>query len=259
MQITLKIKGDRRSRGSSRVRVLSRRQGRNQVDRMSQGVTSKNSRRAKLRSYNLAELIFTSLKAGRVQADTTYTRTARGKFTLKEKAARVKESRRVSTKNLLTKQAMDRINEQHASHIGRVKVDFLLSALELDPATITDWTGLHPDKMAKRGDERRNYNGDLIAPHDEGFWMISSEGKVNSKDINDHLGFLLRLLLPHRDKLLRVTSEMNGEAYFDVLWTSNYLYAGTGPIISRESLQGMSDLGAGIGFDIYQYDIDPSS
>jgi hypothetical protein len=151
---------------------------------------------------------------------------------------------------------MDGIDEQHASHIGRVKVDFLLSALDLDPKTITERTGLHPDKSAKRGDERRNYKRDLIAPHDEGFWMLSSEGKVISKDINDHIGLLLGLLLPRRETFLAVVNEMAGEAFFDVLWTSNYLYAGTGPIISREALQGMSELGASIGFDIYQDDED---
>jgi hypothetical protein len=149
---------------------------------------------------------------------------------------------------------MEGISELHASHIGRVKVEFCLSAFELEPATITDWTGIQPDKMARRGDERRNYKGDLLAPHDEGFWAISSAGKVHSKDINDHLNFLLELLLPHRETLLRVINEINGEAYFDVLWTSSYLYAGTGPIISREALQGMSNLGASIGFDIYQVD-----
>jgi hypothetical protein len=151
---------------------------------------------------------------------------------------------------------MDQINEEHASHIGRVKVDFFVSALALEPAKVTEWIGLQPDKMARCGDERRNYKGDLISPHDEGFWMISSKGRVNSKDVNEHIGFLLKVLLPHREKVLHVINEMNGETYFDVLWTSNYLYAGTGPLISRDALQGMSDLGASMGFDIYQDDVD---
>lgn len=151
---------------------------------------------------------------------------------------------------------MEGISKEHASHIGRVKVDFFLSALLLDPATITNLTGLPADRSARRGDERRNFKGDLIPPHDEGFWMISSEKEVNSKDINDHFRFLLGLLLPHREKFLKVIDEMNGEAYFDVLWTSNYLYAGTGPMIAREVLQGMSDLRASIGFDIYQEEDD---
>ena len=154
---------------------------------------------------------------------------------------------------------MSSISEEHASHIGRVQVSFFLSALELDPDAISEITGLNPDKKAKRGDERRNYKGDVITPQKEGFWMISSEGKVESKDICDHIGYLLALLIPHRVALLKIVRQMRGETFFDVLWTSNYLYAGTGPIISHGGLQGMSDLGASIGFDIYQDEVDLAS
>ena len=150
------------------------------------------------------------------------------------------------------------ISEHHASHIGRVKVDFSLSALDLDPGAISLVTGLKPDRAAKRGDERRNHKGQLLSPHDEGFWMISSSSRVESKDINDHIDSLLTLLLPHRETFLQVVEQMKGEAFFDVLWTSSYLYAGTGPLISREALRGMSDLGASIGFDIYQDAVDES-
>lgn len=154
---------------------------------------------------------------------------------------------------------MSDIDEQHASHIGRVQASFFLSAPGLDPVRITKATGLIPDRIAKRGEERRNYAGDLMEPHEQGFWMMSSDGKVNSKDINDHIGYLLELLLPHQDLFRKVVDEMNGETFFDVLWTSNYLYAGTGPVISVDSIRGMSDLRASIGFDIYQDDQEPDS
>ena len=143
------------------------------------------------------------------------------------------------------------LNEFHASHIGRVMVAFFLSARDLDPNLISQATGLEPDGSAKLGDERRNYVGNLLSPHDEGFWMLSSKGRVESKDINLHINSLLELLLPHQQTFLQVLTEMNGKSYFDVLWTSSYLYAGTGPMIAREMLRGMSDLGASIGFDIY--------
>jgi hypothetical protein len=126
----------------------------------------------------------------------------------------------------------------------------------LDPNAVSQITGLKSDRTAKRGDERRNYKGDLVSPHDEGFWMISSAGRVDSKDVNDHVKFLLAMLLPYQKALLQIIAEVKGETYFDVLWTSNYLYAGTGPIISHEVLRGMSDLGASIGFDIYEDETD---
>ena len=143
-------------------------------------------------------------------------------------------------------------DEKYASHIGRVEVNFFVSALDLDPAEISQITGLLPDKGARRGDERRNHKGKLIRPHTEGFWMIASESRIDSKDINDHIEVLLALLLPHKEKLLQIVDAKGGETYFDVVWTSNYLYAGTGPVISRPALKGISDLGASIGFDIYQ-------
>ena len=113
------------------------------------------------------------------------------------------------------------------------------------------------DRMAKRFDERRNYKADLVSPHDEGFWMISSADRVASKDVNDHLQSLLAVLLPYRKALLQMIADMNGETFFDVLRTSNYLYARTGPVISREVIRSMGDLGASIGFDIYEDEEDP--
>lgn len=67
--------------------------------------------------------------------------------------------------------------------------------------------------------------------------MISSKGRVESQDINDHINSLLVVLLPHRATFLQSVSDMRGETYFDVLWTSNCLYAGTGPVISWEMLR----------------------
>lgn len=81
--------------------------------------------------------------------------------------------------------------------------------------------------------------------------MISSAARVQSKDVNVHLNSLLTVLLPIQKVILQIIAEMKGETYFDVLWTSNYLYAGTGPVLSHEVVRGMSDLGASIGFDIY--------
>lgn len=151
---------------------------------------------------------------------------------------------------------MTALSEEYESHIGRVEVSFFLSATNLDPHEVTKITGLNPDKIAKRGDERRNYKGQVISPHEEGFWMITSQGKVKSKDINAHFDFLLAMLLPHRKKFLQILEEMSGETLFDVLWTSSYLYAGTGPMISRKALHGISELGASMGFDIYQDQVD---
>jgi hypothetical protein len=148
------------------------------------------------------------------------------------------------------------INELYASHIRRVKASFIISDHDLIPAEITKALGMPPDVAASRGDERRTAIGRLISPEPEGIWMLSTKGKVNSKDINDHLQYLLNRLLPHHDVILGFVRDKGYETYIDVLWESMYLYAGTGPVIDRECIEGISQLHAGIGFDIYQINED---
>jgi hypothetical protein len=87
-----------------------------------------------------------------------------------------------------------------------------------------------------------------------GFWSVSSQGRVEAglaaKDVNEHLRYLLRVLLPAREAILKFAH--GGETYFDVLWESSYLYAGTGPEIAGDCIAGIYQLNAGLGFDIYQ-------
>jgi len=142
------------------------------------------------------------------------------------------------------------LNPSYESHIVKVAVAFEPTAPDLDPDDLSRILNVKPDDSAKPGDERRNYAGDLLAPHQEGWWKLSTEGKVQSKDINAHFNYLLDILLPHKEEILKLIA--NGETYFNVVWKSTYLYAGTGPIIERECINGIAALNAEIGFDIYQ-------
>jgi len=131
---------------------------------------------------------------------------------------------------------MDELNETHLSHIGRVRVSFYVSAPDLNPDEVTAAIGVEADLKAKRGDERRNYPGQVISPHEKGVWMISTKGKITSKDVNEHFLLLLSILVPHQEVLASLVQEANGETDFDVLWESSYLYAGTGPLLSRAAI-----------------------
>src|SRR5260370_35473087 len=110
------------------------------------------------------------------------------------------------------------INELHASHIGRVAVSFHLSSPTLKPEDVTSALGVNPELVS-------------VPPSTNGFWSVSSQNKIQgslpSKDINEHFRYLLRILLPNREAILRFAKD--GETYFDVLWESSYLYAGPGP------------------------------
>lgn len=147
------------------------------------------------------------------------------------------------------------LNELYLSHIGEVGAAFVISSKTLDPSVLTLHTQIQPTLSARNGDEARDYKRHVLStPHDEGFWRVSSNEKVFSKDVNDHCIYLLDLLLPHEDIILRTLRDVVGEACFDILWESSYLYAGTGPVLSKEVIDGVSRLNASIGFDIYQID-----
>ena len=143
------------------------------------------------------------------------------------------------------------ISEFHASHIQQVSVTFCFSAPGLDLSAVTAAVGVDPTDVDRPGDVRRNFVGNPVGTHERGCWYLSSKGVVESKDINDHFRYLLERLLPGRDVFVQTTA---GETYFDVLWKSTYLYAGTGPLVDAASIAGMAALGAGVGFDIYQVD-----
>jgi len=149
------------------------------------------------------------------------------------------------------------ISPEHASHIRKVNVAFILSGPDLDPVSVTNELGLEPYSSGRKGDERRAPNGRLLGHQCEGWWRLDSSPILQiagdaRKDINEHLKALLNLLLPHRAAILAIAS--SAESYVDVVWKSTYLYAGTGPLIEAQYLKGITDLGAGIGFDIYQVD-----
>ncbi|HZE71630.1 MAG TPA: DUF4279 domain-containing protein [Pyrinomonadaceae bacterium] len=131
--------------------------------------------------------------------------------------------------------------EFHASHIGRVAVSFHLSSPTLDPNEVTRVLGVAPELVS-------------VPVSTHGFWSLSSQGKIEAglaaKDINEHFRYLLRALLPVREAVLKFAQ--GGETYFDVLWESSYLYAGTGPEIAGDCIAGICQLNAGLGFDIYQ-------
>jgi hypothetical protein len=116
--------------------------------------------------------------------------------------------------------------------------------------------GLTPNQSNRRGEERRHpRSGATLGYYPEGCWAVSSAPAVDSKDVNDHLRWLLDRLLPCRAAILPLA--VGGETYFDVLWESTYLYAGTGPLLDAVCLAGVAALNAGMGFDIYQVDEKP--
>lgn len=152
---------------------------------------------------------------------------------------------------------MEQLSELHNSHIGRVAVAFYLSSSDLDPERVTLGIGVDPTSTSKKGEDVFSLKGEVGGQQKEGFWCLSSKGLIDSKDVNDHFGQLLEALLPHRNLILQLIDEFDAESFFDVLWESSYLYAGTGPVLSVKCIEGISRLRGAVGFDIYQ--IEPNT
>lgn len=147
---------------------------------------------------------------------------------------------------------MGELSELYLSHIGRVEASFYMSAAELSPDFVTNKLNIMPDAQSYRGEVKRNADGQELGRNKTGYWKISSTGRVSSKDINDHFDYLLGILLPNRDSINEIARQSGAEMFFDVLWESSYLFSGTGPIISGQTICGISEFGASINFDIYQ-------
>ena len=140
------------------------------------------------------------------------------------------------------------LQDLHRAHIGRVAVTITIEHPDLEPEELTAALGITPDMSCRRGDADQIGTRSISAA--TGSWSLKSTPHVDSKDVNEHLEFLLEQLRPHA-KAIRARSH-GGQVYVDVLWESSYLYAGTGPVIAAEWVAGLADLGAALGFDIYE-------
>ncbi len=144
------------------------------------------------------------------------------------------------------------ISDEHASHSGRVAVAFVILERNLDPVDISRVIGVLPTACARRDEQRHNGNGEVVGTWNEGWWKLSTAEHIDSEDINDHFRYLIAVLRPHAQALHVACPD--AETFFDVLWEASALRPGTGPMLDPDCIEGASELGGGIGFDIYQLD-----
>ena len=145
------------------------------------------------------------------------------------------------------------ISDFHGSHIRHVGVAFELSGANLTPTEVTEKLAAEPTRWARRGDPRLGISGAQVGVWPEGWWCLDSRATSESRDINDHLGALLDVLLPRREAILRFVAA-GCETYFDIVWKSTNLRSGTGPLIDARAIDGIASLKASVGLDIYQID-----
>ena len=81
-------------------------------------------------------------------------------------------------------------------------------------------------------------------------WFLSSEKFVQSKDIRDHLDWLLRKILPSKNGLMQLQNIEGIKMGIDCVWWAK---GGGGPTLWPEQMKIMADLNLECAFDISFY------
>jgi hypothetical protein len=107
-------------------------------------------------------------------------------------------------------------------------------------AEITDALGVQPTRTL-RPEGKSNLHG----------WFLSSEGRVESRDLRRHLDWVLDQLATGPNPTTQVSARIPGRVWADVscLWISAVGHGG--PTLSPKQMQRMARLGLECWFDVY--------
>jgi len=118
---------------------------------------------------------------------------------------------------------------------ARTFVSFRPMGESLDVAEVTAQIGLAPDGIGERSSRR--------------VWSISSEGRIQTTSVEQHLRLLLDMLGPHQAAVLALIEDRSLDADFFCFWES--ATGNGGPEVSPETLARIATLRATLGFDFY--------
>jgi hypothetical protein len=110
---------------------------------------------------------------------------------------------------------------------------------------------LVPDEATKAGKPIRHKRSGLVRIPKLNVWSISSEGKVSSKDLRDHLDWLLNVLEGRRDGLFRLQAMPDVRMNVLCVWWASE--GGGGPVLWPEQMQGLAMLNLECAFDFQYY------
>jgi hypothetical protein len=121
----------------------------------------------------------------------------------------------------------------------------------LEPGRITDILGAPPKTAYRKGEIYRRSRGHEVRGR-TGLWLLSSNGAVDSADLNEHLTYLLAILFPANGEelveRLRTLMEDNGlEADVSCFWYGEH--GARPPVVSEEVRAAFARLPATIETD----------
>lgn len=121
------------------------------------------------------------------------------------------------------------------------------------PDEITRALELQPTRSLRQGELRGGKPSNLNG------WFLSSEGRVESRDLRRHLDWLLDQLGGGEQGTHQLTARIPGRVWADVscLWVSAVGHGG--PTLSPKQMMRMARLGLECWFDVYLGDRRPGS
>ncbi|WP_310619590.1 DUF4279 domain-containing protein [Flexibacterium corallicola] len=115
---------------------------------------------------------------------------------------------------------------------------------------ITEFLKIEPSECVQKGDTFVNSLGRRrTAPNS--YWLLSSENHIQSKDVRDHMSWLIAELSPHEEEIRRLQQQQGIEMSINSIWWSK----GTGgPTIWPEQMEAFARLNLELSFDVYFID-----
>jgi hypothetical protein len=127
--------------------------------------------------------------------------------------------------------------------VSRTYATLRLFGKTIEPDVVKGRLGIAPTFSYRPG-ERRGRKG----PWPYGYWELCSQPFIASKDLSDHIGWLLAQVEPVKDVFCEIARESDRADIF-CFWESSVGHGG--PTFSAALLGRVATLGLELGIDIY--------
>lgn len=122
---------------------------------------------------------------------------------------------------------------------------------DIHPDRVSEFLKIQPTHKNIIGTKSVNRIGKIREIKTSG-WFLSSKGYVTSKDLREHLDWLLNKIISSKDALEKLQACENVTMGINCVWRS--LAGHGGPVLWPEQMKIMSILNLECGFDIYFVD-----
>jgi hypothetical protein len=110
---------------------------------------------------------------------------------------------------------------------------------------------LRPDEATEAGKVTRHKRTGIVRVPKLNVWSLSSEGKVSSKDLRDHLDWLLNFLEDRQEGLALLQARQDVRMNVLCVWWASE--GGGGPVLWPEQMQKLAALNLECAFDFQYY------